>query len=197
MNMRSIKFYLKKPHSLIKKGLYNLHVKLNPTAPWFEPKAVEFLDKTLNKDMTVFEWGSGRSTAWLAQRVKKVVSIEYNKDWFEQVEKDLKENHLENTELKYIPVQQEPSNYTKRPFPAYVEAIDELDQVDLAIVDGHYRRTCVLAAVDKIVPGGYLLIDDSHREPSYKIWGVPENWMVAHQSTNGFMQTSIFQKPKT
>src|SRR3981081_10645 len=45
------------------------------------PAAVKHLDQQLSAEDVVLELGSGASTAWYAQRVRRVVSLEPNLSW--------------------------------------------------------------------------------------------------------------------
>jgi predicted O-methyltransferase YrrM len=49
--------------------------------PWLSPDAVTFLASILEPDYSVIEHGSGGSTLWFAQRVKKVRAVENDPDW--------------------------------------------------------------------------------------------------------------------
>lgn len=53
--------------------------------PWMNYNAIEFLDERLNKNLTLFEFGSGYSTYFYASRVKAVVSVEYDDRWYQLV----------------------------------------------------------------------------------------------------------------
>ncbi len=53
--------------------------------PWFTYPAIEFLKERLTKEMTVFEYGSGSSTLFFAERVKEIISVETNKEWFNKI----------------------------------------------------------------------------------------------------------------
>ncbi len=60
--------------------------------PWFSYPFIDFLTPRLSKEITVFEFGSGNSTLFFAERVKKVISIEHNKDWYQIVNKTKPDN---------------------------------------------------------------------------------------------------------
>jgi hypothetical protein len=49
--------------------------------------------------------------------------------------------------------------------------------------------------VDKIKPGGFLLVDDLGLWPDRSKLPVPDNWPVADLSLNGLKQTGIWRKP--
>jgi hypothetical protein len=65
--------------------------------------------------------------------------------------------------------------------------------LDLIIVDGHYRDTCIRHAARKLTPGGYLLVDDAERWPSLAALGVPSGWRIVDNSTNGIKRCVIWQ----
>jgi len=51
--------------------------------PWYVREAIDLLDKLLTKDMIGFEWGGGGSTIWIAQRIKRLVTVENVKKWID------------------------------------------------------------------------------------------------------------------
>jgi hypothetical protein len=59
------------------------------TSPWMAPRAVAFLENQLSRQDVLLELGSGKSTAWYADRVGRVVSLEPNPDWAQRVSSDL------------------------------------------------------------------------------------------------------------
>lgn len=135
--------------------------------PWFSNEAVEFLDSIVTPNSVVFEYGSGSSTLWFADRAKKVYSVEHNKKWFAKVS----ENLPSNVELIYRPIASprrwrrsgkaiRPHNWKK-----YASTITEYDcQFDIVLIDGRLRRQSILASIPKIKSGGWLIVDDSQRE---------------------------------
>jgi hypothetical protein len=65
------------------------HERRHPDAPWLTIEAVAFLEHRLACDGVGFEWGSGRSTVWLARRVRRLTSIEHDPTWFEKIRRRL------------------------------------------------------------------------------------------------------------
>src|SRR6476469_2127444 len=53
--------------------------------PWLAYGAIEFLCEYLDDSKSVYGFGSGGSTIWLAGRSKTVTSVEHDRDWFEVV----------------------------------------------------------------------------------------------------------------
>lgn len=140
-------------------GLYAYEL-FNKDKPWIAPKAIQWLAENLNKRMTGVEFGSGRSTVWYAQRLKSLVSIEDHQEWYNRVQEDLQESGVDN--ISYLFKSSEIDSTGKT---AYIDAIDNLDNnsVDFIVVDGKLRDVLALKAIDKLAPGGYLLLDDAER----------------------------------
>ena len=64
----------------------------NLPIPWYCFDAIEFLQKNLTKNHIIFEFGCGASTLFFASKVKKVVSLESNRKWFEIITSILKKS---------------------------------------------------------------------------------------------------------
>ncbi len=64
--------------------------------PWLTYRATKWLDSYLKPGMKVFEYGSGGSTVFLAQRVKRVFSVEHSLQWYQVVAETLKELKMSN-----------------------------------------------------------------------------------------------------
>ena len=45
----------------------------------------EFFMNHLNNDQKVLEWGSGESTIQISNRVKEIISIEHQSQWFDSI----------------------------------------------------------------------------------------------------------------
>ncbi len=171
----------------------------HPDEPWLSQGAVRFCARTLKPDMQGFEWGSGRSTGWFAQRVQHLTSIEHNAQWYETVATRLAQRQVDNVAYHFIPLDHpvnQPHGAELHPYPKYVAAIQPFADLslDLIVIDGHYRMACVLAALAKVRRGGYLLIGNTDWMP-FSQWGVPtREWRIVHQSQNVMTETTIWQK---
>lgn len=131
---------------------------LNYRQPWWNYKAVQFVEQRLPEHARVFEYGGGASTLWLRDHGATVTTIEDDRDWYDGLQK-----RLPDADLRFIDLTPGSSATPDGPFDVYAHAIDgEPDNTfDLVIVDGQARRDCVLAAAPKVRPGGMLLLDDS------------------------------------
>jgi hypothetical protein len=182
-----------KPTYLARRLAYSLYEFTHPNEPWIAQKAVRFLKNNLSNDWIGLEWGSGRSSAWFAERLEFLVSIEHNKEWHEKISRSLPAN----AECRYISLNHPESESTHpdyNPLPDYVKVVHEFDRLNFVVVDGHYRQACVKAAMPKLSRGGLLLVDNTNWLPLVE-WGVPTTWPIVHQSENVMTQTTIWRKP--
>jgi predicted O-methyltransferase YrrM len=154
------------------------HSPLRDEVPWITFRAIDWLGDYLEPDMTVFEYGAGGSTLYLAKRVRQVVSVEHDERFYRWVRNLIARQSLHNCELmlheprpctgadRAFASYQE--KYKDLCFEAYVKAIDLYpDQsFDFVLVDGRARMACVKRALSKIKPGGVIMLDNSER-PAY------------------------------
>lgn len=150
--------------------------------PWMCFPAVERLDQFLTSESRVFEYGSGGSTIYFAQRVREVVSIEHEPSWYSRVRAELAHRQLANVRYDLLEPEldagfkrdgiADPSAYVSddeqyagKTFKSYAQAIRSFpdNYFDLVVVDGRARPSCILNARDKVRLGGILLLDQSER----------------------------------
>ena len=162
---------------------------LDQATPWIPFEASHWLEDYLTPEMKVFEYGSGGSTIFFAQRVAQLFSVEHEKRWHWLVSKALEQRALTNCSYqlqepyltagmasqersseisnsaapKFIFDERE-SEYPFMSFDKYVSAIDAHGDgtFDLVFVDGRARRGCVNRAIPKVRRGGYLMLDNSN-----------------------------------
>lgn len=193
-------YWLRRPRMAISRLKYWLWEKRNPEAPWLTPEAVQFCSSHLSPGMRAWEFGSGRSTSWFAARVGHLVSVEHDPTWHAMVRGRLTAAGVANVDYRLVPLDHpidEPERPCYDPLPRYVEAISaEPDgSLDLVIIDGHYRTTCLRESLPKLRPGGYVLIDDLNLWPRREDLPVPPDWPQVHESTNGVKRTGVWCKP--
>lgn len=120
--------------------------------PWISYPALRFLERRVQPQMQVFEFGSGYSTLWWAARVKKVIACESDPKWHAQ----LHERAPANAEIVLAPVEDYPS--VIQPHGAVF---------DIVTIDGGDRCACAEAAPAALSSSGIILWDDSDR-PEYR-----------------------------
>ncbi|KKO18101.1 MAG: hypothetical protein BROFUL_03203 [Candidatus Brocadia fulgida] len=161
---------------------------LSDKRPWIVFTAIKYLDAILTKDMMVFEYGSGGSTLFFAERVKTVISVEHDKSWWKVVSDKVNVLGHGNSHLWLIEptisdksqyeniadidsYKSEDKNYRGQSFEKYVKKIDEYpdEYFDLVMVDGRARPSCFKHAVSKVRLGGYFVLDNAEREYYFNI----------------------------
>ena len=61
------------PRYVVNRVAWFVYERRNMDKPWLTPRAVELLSELILPTDTGIEWGSGRSTAWFAKRLKQFV----------------------------------------------------------------------------------------------------------------------------
>lgn len=150
--------------------------------PWFVQGSIVFIDKILNKSMIMVEYGSGGSTAWYAQKVKHLVSIEHDKKWFDMVEEDLKHKNINNVDLRLIGLNK-----------GYVNIIDDMGKFNFISIDGRKRSECIEHSYNHIHDKGYILLDDAERNRYYSAVEIYLTGWKRYDFRDKKL-TSIFQK---
>lgn len=142
----------------------------------------DFLFEHLGSEMYVLEYGSGKSTLAIAKRVKKLVSMEHDKRFYNSTLQLLKENGILNVELIYVA----PNNPnfkddgTKEEFEDYIQEpfglVTNDHLFDLAFIDGRARVECakfvhafVLKKDGLIFIHDYKHPDEQYRRPEYEV----------------------------
>jgi predicted O-methyltransferase YrrM len=154
------------------------HSPLHDEVPWITFRAIDWLDRYLTPEMSVFEYGAGGSTLYFAKRVRSVVSVEHDEGFFKWVQEILARRALDNCQLMLHtpqpctdssqPFASYQDKYRGQCFESYVRAIDGYPDrsFDLVLVDGRARLACVKQAIAKLKPGGALMLDNTDR-PAY------------------------------
>jgi len=147
--------------------------------PWIAFAAIRYLESILTKNMHVYEYGSGGSTLFFAERVQEVISTEHNKDWYRQVLEEINRAGITNCHIRLFQpgpaasVKQDLSdpdayissddNYPGMSFREYASSIDSYPDryFDVIFIDGRSRPSCFKHAERKLKQGGYLILDNA------------------------------------
>jgi hypothetical protein len=118
--------------------------------PWLNYAAIDFIGTKLNKSMSVYEWGSGFSTLWMAQHVGKICTVEDDNNWYGEIKPKLPEN----ASIRFA------ENGDQ-----YVNSIlDTEGKFDVVQIDGSHRVECAKICVDKVKDDGFIIFDNSDEE---------------------------------
>lgn len=117
--------------------------------PWCTYPFIHFLKPRLKSEFRVFEYGSGNSTLWYAQRVKEIISVEHDHSWFQKIKHKLPENAA----IVYKDLEN-----------GYVEEVSQHGFFDIIIIDGQKRPECAPWALQALKPDGVIFWDNSNRK---------------------------------
>ncbi len=157
---------------------------VNPKDPWLTRTAVNQLNHYLKPDMLGFEWGSGRSTVWFANRLGNLVSVEHDAGWYAETTKLLIANGLHNVDYRLVP------QNTEQQYAGQIEEFPD-EHFDFILIDGEDRDDCVRAAATKVRAGGLIVVDNA--ESGYDFG--PLCKFDIQQTSNGVWRTDIFTRP--
>jgi predicted O-methyltransferase YrrM len=186
---------------------YRADPTVGNSRPWWNKRAIGYLDAELNRGDRVFEWGSGGSTAWLVSKGAQVTSVESEPEWVDKVRALCPE-----ADVRAIPATETGtitrkrnwliSGYRPRFFDDYVAAIDEFPDgsFDVVIVDGMRRRECLQRALPKVRPGGLLIVDDTDFWPARFLRKCAPGWerksFAGFKATKDLRETTFLRRPR-
>ena len=120
--------------------------------PWFSYAAISFIEGRLNKSMDIYEFGSGNSSLWFADRVNKITSVEHDTKYYKFIKPKLQ--NINNIEFVFAKLE---DNYTSH-------ILENDTQFDVVIVDGRKRVECAKNAIKALKEGGVIIWDDADRD---------------------------------
>lgn len=164
----------------------------NPNSPWLTKDSISLLGQLILQSDTGLEFGSGRSTKWLALKCNKLISVESNKLWFNKVSNDLIE--FVNVEYHYKEVDEE--NYEKSTYLDVFDSVED-NSVDFILDDGKIRDLVALKSLPKLKYGGLFILDNAERYIPNEL-KIPEsigNDKSLNENWNNFMvQTNSWRR---
>lgn len=120
--------------------------------PWYTYPAIKFLGPKIQPGLTVFEYGSGNSTLWWADKVAYVTSCEHDEEWSESVKKRIQPN------VEYIHCELEYGGEYSKVIRRYK------DMFDVVVIDGRDRVNCAKNSLDALRKDGVIVWDNSDRD---------------------------------
>ncbi|NTE05050.1 class I SAM-dependent methyltransferase [Agrobacterium tumefaciens] len=120
--------------------------------PWVTYSFIDFIRERITKTQHIFEYGSGSSTIFYAERAGKVTSVEHDKGWFDKV----KGTSPANAEMIFCELHRD-GEYARK-------AMLLNKKFDIIIVDGRDRVNCCKYSLEALSPDGVIILDDSERK---------------------------------
>lgn len=159
--------------------------------PWMSDDEIDLIVKYLNKEDIVIEWGSGGSTYYFPQFVKKYYSIEHDEKWFGEVNQNLSPN----VEYHFVGLNSPLTDLTQKyQIQTYVDFVDTLgiEKFDKVLIDGRGRGWCAEKVLPYLKEDSIVFIHDYWARPQYHI---VEKWydVIDHVKWG---QSLVVLKPK-
>lgn len=127
--------------------------RVSADMPWLMPEVIQWLERIVSATSLVLETGAGGSTVFFAYRAARVITYENDPEWSRKVREELARRKIENVDFRFRPS-----------YPTAGLELVDAPQLDLVFIDGRGRVKSVLDAVQYLKPGGWLVLDDAHRE---------------------------------
>jgi hypothetical protein len=146
----------------------HLHTQLHDVKPMLTSNDLKLFDKYLdnpsNSIKKYFEFGSGNSTIYTANKltVAKVYSVENDKQWHRRIINV----HHKKIEIQYANTDSpnnsygKPTKIDKRKFANYYRGYKVSYNCNIIMIDGRFRVSCALDIFNKINENVIVLFDD-------------------------------------
>ncbi|MBZ2196415.1 class I SAM-dependent methyltransferase [Occultella gossypii] len=141
--------------------------------PWWTYDAIDHIERLLTArdgDVRVFEYGSGASTFWLADRAREIHSVEHHVGFAETIGPELATldnvtfHVVEPSPSQHPAIGSSKSGNAGLDFKAYVATIDTVGGLfDVVVIDGRARAGCLEAAISHLADDGIIVFDNSRR----------------------------------
>lgn len=190
----------------ILKVRYRTFRKLNDPSPWLSPSSIRFLKSYLTKDMTGLEYGSGISTLFTAPKVKRLVSIEHNKEWYGMISERFKKDGINNVDYRFVAkndsdlykdkefqMESEYNYKVRKDYVDYFLAASDLEDesLDFILVDGRARPECLYYALPKLKKNAIVILDNSERDRYKVVFEIMKKYPM-YNTTNGLTDTTFW-----
>lgn len=125
--------------------------KKNKEQPWLTFDSVKILKGWIKPNDVILEFGSGQSTRWFAKISHNITSVEHDKDWYNTTKNSLI-NIASKTKL-VLGINKNDYLKITNNFPD--------NSIDICLIDGEWRRDCMIEVFKKIKVGGMIILDNA------------------------------------
>jgi Methyltransferase domain len=120
--------------------------------PWVTYPFLDFINERLNRNLEVFEFGSGNSTLFFSRQVGQITSAEHNTKWYDYLIRKIPEN------VKLILTNSDNEE-------DYIGSLSNGNKkFDIIFIDGIHRVTCCNISINFLNSQGVIILDDSERD---------------------------------
>lgn len=130
--------------------------------PLMHEHEYKFVEKYLNKNDVLLEWGSGNSTLYFSDFVSKVISIEHDIDYYHSIKKCIDAYSAENILLFHVePTVRDQTIDRYAQLKDYIEfPVKQKFIFNKILIDGRARKHCALFLHDHILEDHIIFIHD-------------------------------------
>lgn len=158
---------------------------LNSPIPWYTYPSIDFINENLPVGLKIFEFGSGNSSLFFADKGAKVTSVENDQEWMNKVKSSLPQN----CSLIYCELDTN-GKYANSCMTTAIE-------YDIIIVDGRDRVNCFKSSISCLNTNGVIILDDSERTEYSETYNVAKKLGFKHINFWGMAPGVINKKCTT
>ena len=119
----------------------------------------QFIEKYLNSNDILLEWGAGSSTIYFSGLVQKVISIEHDIDYYNIIKKNIDTFNIKNIDLYHVPAIT--GNNRKEHLKNYINfPLDNKINFNKVLIDGRGRKYCAESIINHIDDNVIVFLHD-------------------------------------
>lgn len=170
-------------------------MKYQSYTPLMHKYEYEFISKYIDKGDILLEWGSGNSTIYFSEKVKSLISIEHDIDYYKIIKNLIIFHDIKNIDIYHIPANSPtPTPCRYEQFKEYIEFVKKNNfKFNRVLIDGRARKYCAKSILEIIDENCVVMIHDFNR-PDYQ--KVLKYYDVIEQITEGQGIVALKKKPK-
>lgn len=137
--------------------------------PWITYPCIDFLKTRITKNMSVFEYGAGGSSIWLANLAYEVDSVEHDEKFYSLLSQktDIPSNlniHLSPLHDSYKNLEYEKLSFLRVDKEnTYVNAVKRTKKkYHIILVDGVFRTECISLSINEMHDDGIIILDNTN-----------------------------------
>lgn len=171
-----------------------MRVELQSFKPLMYELEYKFIEKYLDKNDVLLEWGSGNGTIYFSNLVKKLITIEHDIDYYNIIKKTIDAYEIKNIDLYHIQGTKVQDQKKERhiAFENYIKfPITNKLKFNKVLIDGRARKYCAIAITDYIDDETIVFIHDFNRnnvegyEDENYFSDILEKYYIIDQVTKG------------
>lgn len=155
--MPNLIYWTQPRYAVARLKLWTFEMK-NPGLPWLTQDSIRLMGQLIRPTDVGMEFGSGRSTIWLAARCSHLESIEHNERWYKFLQEQISNSSNVVYQFKSI----ETGSDGKSDYLSPLEQRDS-ESLDFILNDGKKRDLVFELAISRLKKGGLLILDNAER----------------------------------